>query len=142
MARVDPYLGFRFRIEIDGIIEAGFAEVSGLQATTQVEDFREGGVNDFVHKFVKETTFDNLVLKKGLADTKTLWQWHRDVVAGKIERKTVNIIMIKDQSQNDEAHRWSFKEAFPVKWTGPDLKADSNAVVFETLEITHHGYAS
>ena len=67
---VDPYMSFRFKILIDGIIEGGFTEVSGLQATTQVEDFIEGGVNTYVRKLPKETTFENLVLKKGLADSK------------------------------------------------------------------------
>ncbi|MCK6619957.1 MAG: phage tail protein [Calditrichaceae bacterium] len=139
MARKDPYMSFRFRIEIDGIIEGGFSEVSGVHATTQVEDFREGGLNSHVHKFPKETTFDNLVLKKGLADSQTLWKWHNDVIAGKVRRATVHIIMLKDRSE-EVAHIWSFKEAYPVKWSGPDFKADGSAVAFETLELAHHGY--
>lgn len=137
--REDPYLGFRFRIEIDGMIEGGFAEVSGLEVTTGVEDFREGGVNDFVHKFPNETTFGNLVLKKGLAGSTTLWEWHRDVVTGKIKRATIHITMLKDHS-DETAHMWSFKDAYPVKWTGPDFNASENAVAFESLEIAHHGY--
>ena len=59
MARTDPYFAFRFRIVIEGIIEGGFTELSGLQATTQVEDFKEGGVNNYVHKLPKETTYEN-----------------------------------------------------------------------------------
>lgn len=141
--RVDPYLAFRFRIVIDGIIEGGFSEVSGLNASTQVEDVREGGVNSFVHKLPKETTFGNLILKKGLADSEKLWKWHKDVIAGKFKRSTIHIYLLKDRLQsesNEIAGQWSFKEAYPIKWTGPDLKADSNAVAFEALEIAHHGY--
>lgn len=41
--RKDPYRGFRFRVEIEGIIAGGFSEVSGLQVETQVEEHREGG---------------------------------------------------------------------------------------------------
>ncbi|MFQ5628286.1 MAG: phage tail protein [bacterium] len=137
--RGDPYFGFQFRLELQGVFEGGFAEVSGLAATTQVEDFREGGVNDYTHKFPKETTFDNLVLKRGLADTRKLWQWHLNVVRGKIERTTITIVL--QDKQLAELHRWSYKEAYPVKWTGPEIKADSNTVAFETLEFAHHGYA-
>lgn len=137
--RVDPYLNFRFRIEIDGITEGGFSEASGLQVTTQVEDFREGGLNTFIHKLPKETTFDNLVLKKGLADSQALWNWHREVMAGKFKRRTIHIIMLKDRA-DDIAHQWGFKEAYPVKWTGPEFKSDANTVAFESLEIAHHGY--
>lgn len=137
--RIDPYHGFRFRIVIEGIIEGGFAEVSGLQATTQIEDFVEGGVNTFVHKLPKETTFANLVLKKGLADSATLWQWHRDVVNNKFKRRDVQILLLKTKT-SEVAHQWSFRKAFPAKWTGPDFKADSHTVAFETLELVHHGY--
>jgi len=141
---VDPYMSFRFRIVIDGIIEGGFTEVSGLQATTQVEDFIEGGVNNFVRKLPKETTFENLILKKGLADSVKLYKWHKDVIVGKITRATVHIYLLKDRQKKDSseiAYQWSFKEAFPIKWTGPDFKSDGNAVAFESLEISHHGYA-
>jgi len=137
--RKDPYFGFKFRISIQGIIEGGFAEISGLQATTQVEDLVEGGLNTFVRKFPKETTFDNLVLKRGLADSRELWEWYRDVIRNNFIRKDVQIFMFKNDS-DEIAQQWSFHEAFPVKWTGPELKADSNTVAFETLELVHHGY--
>jgi phage tail-like protein len=135
---VDPYMSFRFKIVINGIIEGAFTEATGLQVTTQVEDFREGGVNHFVHKLPKETTFDNLVLKKGLADSDELWQWHKEVVAGKFTRRNIQILMFN--SANKKVHDWMFQKAFPVKWTGPEFKADSNTVAFQTLEIVHQGY--
>lgn len=141
MARIDPYMSFRFKIEIDGITEGGFTEVSGLQARTEVEDFREGGVNHFTHKLPKETKFENLVLKKGLADSEELWKWHREVVSGKFKRKDVTIVMYKNTS-DENAQRWRFQKAFPIKWTGPDFKAEGNTVAFETLELAHHGYAA
>lgn len=139
MAVINPYMTFRYRIEIDGIIEAGFSEVTGLQATTQVEDYREGGVNDFTHKLPKETSYENLILKKGMTDSENLWNWHQGVVAGKFIRATVHIIMLKDRSE-DVAHTWSIKEAYPVKWTGPEFKADANAIAIESLELAHHGF--
>ena len=45
--RKDPYSGFRFQVEIDGIIAGGFTDVSGLSVQTEVDSIREGGVNDF-----------------------------------------------------------------------------------------------
>ncbi len=137
--RNDPYMSFRFTIEIDGIIEGGFTDLTGLEATTQVEDYREGGVNDYIHKLPKETVFGNLTLKRGLADCEKLWKWHRDVIAGEIKRKNVHIYLLENNIDQIKKE-WSFKEAYPVKWSGPDFKADGSAVAFESLEITHHGY--
>jgi phage tail-like protein len=35
---------------------------------------------------------------------------------------------------------WNFRNAFPVKWTGPVFNALSNDVAMETLEIAHSGF--
>ena len=29
--------------------------------------------------------------------------------------------------------------SFPVKWNGPDLKADGNTVAIESVELVHQG---
>ena len=135
--RKDPYMSFRFAIEIDGLIK-GFAEASGLQSEKQTEDLREGGLNDYVHKILKNATYQNITLKRGLTNGDDLWRWHRDVINGKIERKNISIVLL--DNEGNEAWRWNFVNALPTKWTGPYLKADGNAIAFETLEFIHHGF--
>ena len=137
-ARKDPYTSFRYKIEIEGLIEGGFSEASGLQATTQVEDFREGGVNDYVHKLPKETTYQNITLKRGLADCDKLWNWLQAVISGKFKRRNIHLFLVDNQGK--EKWRWEFNDAYPVKWSGPEFKSDSNTVAFETLELVHNGF--
>jgi phage tail-like protein len=134
----DPFVSFRFKVEIDGIVEAGFSECSGLQSETEVEEIREGGLNEFVHRLPKGSKNVNLTLKHGISDSDALWNWHKDVVSGKVQRKAVNVIVF--DSQGTERWRWSFQDAYPVKWTGPDLKADGSVVAIETLELAHNGF--
>lgn len=136
-ARDDPYLNYRFLVEIEGLVVGGFSEVSGIQAEIETEDYREGGVNDYVHKLPKVTKYQPLVLKRGMTDSEVLWQWHRDVVRAKIESKMVYVILL--DSEKKEKWRWVFEDAYPVKWVGPDLKANDSAVTIETLELVHHG---
>ena len=135
--REDPYLSFRFLVEVQGLLVGGFSEVSGLQAETETEEIREGGVNDHVHKLPKITRHQNIILKRGMTDSETLWRWHNDVVNGKIERKTVFIILM--DNEGNEVWQWYFERAYPVKWTGPELRADSSTVAVETLELVHDG---
>ncbi len=137
---MDPYLTFRFRIIVGQIIEGGFTEASGLQATTQVEEFREGGLNSYVHKLPKETKFDNLTLKRGLGDSIALWKWHREVVAGIFKRQEIQIQLLGRKEQSEPLKIWTFKEAYPIKWSGPEFKSEGNTVAFESLEIAHNGY--
>jgi len=134
----DPLLSFRFLVEIQGMVVAGFSEASGLTAETEVDEQPEGGVNEFLHKFPKRTKYPNLTLKHGLTDSETLWKWHRKVILGKVERTTIHLVLL--DGEGNEKWRWSFQEAYPVKWTGPDFKADGSAVALETLEIAHHGF--
>lgn len=135
--RNDPYQSFQFLVEIDGLVVAGFSEASGLQAETQIETYREGGVNDYVHRLPKETTYPNIILKRGITDSDVLWKWHQDVVSGKIERRSGYIVLL--DSEGNETWRWNFVDAYPAKWTGPDLRAESSTVAFESIELVHNG---
>jgi phage tail-like protein len=135
--RNDPFMSYRFAIEINGII-TGFAEASGLQSEVQTEDVREGGLNTYVHKLPKGTTYQNITLKRGLTNGDELWNWHRDVLEGKFDRKNISIVLL--DNEGNETWRWNFEEVYPVKWTGPDLKASGSDIAFEALEFVHHGF--
>jgi phage tail-like protein len=136
-ARSDPYQAHNFLVEIEGILTGGFSECSGLQVETETVDLREGGQNDYVHRFAGLTKYPSLILKHGITQIDGLWNWHQDVTHGIIKRKNGTIYLL------DKTHAavmyWNFKEAFPVKYTGPDFRADSASVAFESVELTHRG---
>lgn len=135
--RRDPYRAFNFRIEIEGIQIAGFSECSGLQAEIEPHPYSEGGVNGFEHQFWGRTRYPRLVLKRGLTQIDGLWRWFWEVTQGTVERKNGTIYMLN--AQHMPVLAWHFIEAMPVKWTGPDLRADAATVAFETVELVHRG---
>ena len=90
-----------------------------------------------MHRFAGPTKYPPLVLKHGLTQIDGLWNWHQDVVQGKIERKNGTIYLL--DKQRIPVMWWDFKEAFPYKWTGPELRADSSNVAIESVELTHRG---
>ena len=136
--RVDPYLSFHFLVEIEGLVIGGFNEVTGLTVEVEIEEYREGGLNAYVHKLAGPARYpNNLVLKHGLTDSDTLWNWHQDVASGNIQRRNGSIILL--DSAGEEQWRWNFVDAYPVRWVGPDLRAGSAEVAIETLELVHRG---
>ncbi|MCD4844463.1 MAG: phage tail protein [Methanosarcinales archaeon] len=135
--KVYPYMSFEFRIEIEGIVSAQASEVTGLSMETETEPYEEGGVNDFVHQLPKRTKYQHIILKRGITDKDEIWNWYQDVVNGKFKRKSGAIILM--DVIGDDKWRWNFIDAYPVKWTGPELRADSNTVAFESIELVHHG---
>src|SRR5947209_946198 len=77
---------------------AGFSECSGLDVTLEVMEYKEGGVNDYVHKFVTRASHGNLTLKRGLVFLDDdLWTWHQDFVQGAGKRKD-GLIVLMDES--------------------------------------------
>jgi phage tail-like protein len=134
----DPYVAFRFRAEIDSLVVSGFNEVTGLTFETEVATFREGGVNSHEWQLAGPTKFPSkLVLKRGLADADALWSWYRDVMDGAIARKRVTILLLNHAGE--ERWRWVFREACPVKWSGPEFRAGTAAIAFESIELVHNG---
>jgi len=138
---LDPYVAFRFSIDIDGESNVGgFNEVSGLVLETEVQTLRVGGVNEYEYQLAGPSKFPSrLVLKRGMGDVKFLWNWYRAVYQGEIKRKKVTVNL--NDEQGGTLVSWSFKEACPVKWPGPDLRASNSAVAFESLELVHRGLA-
>lgn len=135
-SRHDPYRGFNFLVEIDGTTAAGFSEVSGLASEVENIEYREGG-DRRVRQLPGLVTFPRVVLKRGLTTDRTLWEWHRTVLNGQAERRSVRITLLDAERQ--PVARWSLVEAWPAKWQGPDLDARADGVTIETLEIVHEG---
>ena len=134
-ARVDPYHGFNFLVEIDGITQAGFQECGGLDSQTATIDYREGGDPRHVRKLAGLNSFSPISLKRGITDSDELWKWHQTAVAGKAERRNGSVVLLDDSGV--EKLRWNFTNAWPSKWSGPAFNSTGNAVAVETLEITH-----
>ncbi|MGH8591460.1 MAG: phage tail protein [Gammaproteobacteria bacterium] len=136
--RTDPYLSFRFRVEID-CLDVAVSEVTGLGLETEVEAFREGGENACERQLPGPSKHPaRLSLKRGVGDVDWLWSWYQDVMSGKIERKDISVCLC--DSAGNEKRWWYFREACPVKWVGPDLRAGAAEIAFETVELVHHGY--
>ena len=134
-SRTDPYGGYNFLVEIDGITQAGFQEVSGLDASTDSTEYREGSDPMHSRKLPGLNKFAPITLKRGITDSDELWRWRATVIDGNVDRRNGSIILMDQTGQ--EKLRWNFFNAWPSKWTGPALNATSSAVAVETLEITH-----
>ncbi|HEX6674945.1 MAG TPA: phage tail protein [Actinomycetes bacterium] len=134
MARIDPYTGFRFILEIDGIAQGSFSQVSGFGSRVEPIEYREGGDAPTVRKLPGRVTYPDITLRWGVTDDLQLYRWHRAAVDGHIERKNGSIVLLGDDGQ--EKVRWNFFQAWPSVWDGPDFDATANAVALHTLTIS------
>lgn len=129
----------RFSVEIQGIVVGGFSEVSGLTAETEIEQYAEGGLTSYIHRFPKNTRYSNLVLKRGITYSDDLLNWYKECISGKIVRRNGAIILY--DRAGEVLRSWGFVDAYPVKWVGAVLNAGSSNVAFESLELVHNGFS-
>lgn len=133
--RVDPLENFRFRVEIEGIVQAGFTECSGLGSHIEVVEIREGGdATSATRKIPGRVTYPDIVLKWGVTTSRELYNWHQAVINGQLQRKSGSVVLLNSERQ--EVVRWNFSNAWPSKFDGPTLNAKGNDVAIESLTIT------
>jgi phage tail-like protein len=133
----DPFSNYNFRVEIDGITRAAYQEASGFDSTIDVIEHREGGENTTVRKLPGLTKYSNISLKWGITDDRELYDWHRRIVQGDMERKNGSIVLL--DRRGEEVVRWNFVRAWPSKWDGPDFNAEGTDIAIEMLELAHEG---
>jgi phage tail-like protein len=137
--REDPLVGFHFAVDIQGVVKGYFTEVSGLGSEHEVIEHKvinESG-HEIVMKIPGRLKWENITLKRGITSSLDIWDWRKHVEDGEVDgnRRDGSIIMF-DHKLNPVA-RWEFKQAWPVKVTGPQPKADSNEIGIEELTLAH-----
>ncbi|MEA2942704.1 MAG: hypothetical protein QOD09_3233 [Bradyrhizobium sp.] len=140
MARNDPLRNFRFRLEIDGIQQAGFSEVAIAETTTDAVDYREGNEPAHVRKLPGLNKFGNITLKYGFTtDSMQLYAWHKAIVDGQIATNRKKVVIVAQEVDGSDKARFVVSEAWPLKYDPSDLNAKGNEVFIETLELCNEG---
>jgi phage tail-like protein len=134
-ARIDPYRGFNFRVEIDNMTVASFSEVSGLTADGDPVDYREGkdGPNS-VRKLIGLRKYGVITLRRGYAKDSAMWDWYSAVATGASNARRNGTIVLQDDTHAD-ALFFHFTNGFLNKILGPDFKAAGNEVAIESAEL-------
>ena len=133
----DIFTSFHFFVDIDGVSQAVFTEVTGLAVEIVVQDYEEGGRNDHVHRLPGRAKVSDITLKNGITTSNELLDWFKMIMEGTFDRRSVSIVVVDQQGQ--EKQRWNFTEALPVKWTGPEFKAGQSQAAIQSLQLTHKG---
>jgi phage tail-like protein len=136
--RVDPFGGYNFRVEIDGITRAGFKSCSGLEISQNAGAYREGSDRSLiVRKIPGLVTTSDVTLARGITNDSELWQWRKKLGSGTVDRRNMSIVLVDDTGK--DVIRWNLRNCWPTKWTGPTLEATSDELAIETLVIAHEG---
>ena len=133
-----PIPKFHFVVDWGGS-KIGFTEVTGLDITTEVIEYRDGASPEYSKiKMPGQRKFSNITLKRGtFKGDNQFFQWFNTVSLNTIERRNLIISLLNEK--HEPVITWKVKNAFPTKITPTDLKADGNEVAIESLELAHEG---
>jgi phage tail-like protein len=123
---------FRFVVEIGNQAAGAFTECDLPSIEWDVEEVKEGGLNTHIHQLPGRRKAGKVSLKNGVAKS-TLVTWYLNAMEETIERKPVTI-KLKD-SLGNTVLAWHMLGAYPVRWAGPQLRSDSNAIAIQTLDL-------
>lgn len=130
----------RFVVEMDGVLVANFQECGGLSVEVETKEYAEGGNNEFVHRLPGPLKYPNITLKRGLTDSPQFLQWRPTIAGGQITVTRKNLAIKLFDHGGETIKQWDVAEAYPVKWTGPELRAGSMEFVVEAVELAHKGW--
>jgi phage tail-like protein len=132
--RLDPYHGYNFSVELDGITRAGFRECSGLENSQNAGEYREGtDKNLSVRKLPGLVTHSDITLSRGITADSKLWEWRQKAMKGNVERHDISITLL-DNNGNAKI-TWNLFSCWPRQWTGPSLNATADDVAVEQLVL-------
>lgn len=137
----DPYGNYNFEVRKLGLKVMSFKEVTGLESSIEVIDYREGGDKFSPNrKLPGKVTYSNIVLKVGVTDEREIWEWHLKWVKGEAaERVNFQIVLLDRAGNGGDKTTWNVRNAWPAKWVGPTFNAEAHEVAIQTLELAHEG---
>lgn len=155
----DPLRNFKFNVNIihpfiQGFTTMGFMTVSGLNITTEVIPYREGGMNTTTQKMPGQSDFAPITLSQGVAvGAGPMWQWVQELFTvmqgtgtgnpGQDFRATVDIMVLDHPVTTPQVpvkaiyrvyNAWITSMAFS------DLDAGANAVLMQQISLAHEGF--
>jgi phage tail-like protein len=141
--RETPYSAFNFLVELESgqgtEVQAGFSEVSGLNAEVTVAEYRAGNAKvNYVNKLPGIHKAGDVTLKRGVIGAQNLYEWLEKCRNGNIKEAKRNIVIkLQSEDRDTSVVSWKLVSAMPIKWTGPTLTAKGGGdVAIEELVLS------
>ena len=130
--QAQSHVAYRYVVEVNGERMAAFTECVLPTIEWEVEEVREGGLNTYVHQLPGRRKAARLSLKHGVAKG-LLFDWYIEALSKKFTPKNVTVRLLDILGQ--PVASWIMSDAYPIKWGGPQLRSDSNAIALMSLDF-------
>lgn len=140
---------FYLELQLDGSqepVDGYFMECQSFKRTQEVIDHCEvtpqkwgksGNARGRVvrTKMPGHSKSENIILRRGMTISMTVWKWFEAVEAGKWSEQRKNGHLVIYNQAADEQARFQFQGAWPTTYKISDVKAGSNEFEVEEVEL-------
>jgi phage tail-like protein len=133
---------FKFIIECDGIVHAGFQKCSELSAEVAKVEYYEGGAL-IPNKSPGRLTFSDITLERGATIDQDLFKWFQDVAntasgLGLLDPDYKrNLDIVQQDRDGTTLRRWPIVGAWPTKFVAGEWDNESDENVIESVTLTY-----
>jgi phage tail-like protein len=133
-------LTLRFEVIVDHQVDLGnWTKCEGLTVEWEIQEYREGGLNDFVHRLPGRRKYQNIKLTRPVdAASRQVAAWISRV-EGPTAGHTAQIAIL--DASGEPVAVWNVIDIWPTRWTGPNMDVNGKDTAFETLELAHNGFS-
>jgi phage tail-like protein len=126
---------FRLTIADDDL--GMFHTCDGLGATVEVEEYAEGGNNNFTWSLPSRITWSNITMTRPVtADSAKVLKWFNEVIK-EADREDGEIVALAPDLTPIVS--WQVMGIIPIRWQGPSFDPNQSQAAVETLEFAHEG---
>jgi phage tail-like protein len=132
-----PLPKFQFLVRLADGNAAKFQEMSGSDNEGLRVDYRHGNSPSFYPiKMPGLHKVGDVTLRRGVVAAGTdLWKWLNEIKTNTLKRRAVAIDLLDEAGAPKMV--WTLNNAWPRKFTGPDLNAEGNEIAIESLELAY-----
>jgi phage tail-like protein len=136
---------YKFLVEIDQVVVAGFQKCSGLAAEVAVTEQYEGG-SLTPNKSPGRIKYSDVTLERGATDDLDLFNWFKqvvDAVAGIGEDDPIykrNMTIVQQSRSGKRIRQWRITQAWPTKFAPGEWDNTSDENVMESVTITYESF--
>ena len=127
---------YNFAVQIDGMDELHFSEVTGLSGEVQAIRFRSGtDLGTGAKVLPGRISYEPVTLERGLARDLALWEWLSTIEGGQTDMRNVTISVLDEEHEPAIAFRLT--SAWPSRLQLGRLDGLGNGVAIEKLTLTY-----
>ena len=127
---------YNFAVQIDGMDELHFSEVTGLSVEVQAIQYRSGtDLGTGAKVLPGRISYEPVTLERGLARDLALWEWLSTIEGGQTDMRNVTISVLDEEHEPAIAFRLT--SAWPSRLQLGRLDGLGNGVAIEKLTLTY-----